>query len=144
MTKLNNKRDDFSFKIANFPFICINIFLAPAYGVFISQFIRYGRACRNYTDFLNRVRLPTGMFLEHGYVASRLKASLQKFHVRHHELVYPSAPWNWFVQGVIVFLSYFVYPGIEFYEQHEQNRILKVKTGRYALKQIRNVKEVLF
>ena len=33
-TKLYNKRDDFSFPIVNFPFICSNIPAAPAYGVY--------------------------------------------------------------------------------------------------------------
>ena len=37
MTKLYDKRDDFTFKIVNFPFICGNISSAPVYGVYISQ-----------------------------------------------------------------------------------------------------------
>ena len=32
---------------------------APAYGVVISQLIRYARACHNYADFLYRARLLT-------------------------------------------------------------------------------------
>ena len=87
MTKLYDKRDDFSFKIVNFPFICGNIPSTPAYGVFISQLIRYARACRNYADFLYRARTLTNRLLEQGYVATRLKSSLQKFYGRHHELV---------------------------------------------------------
>jgi hypothetical protein len=43
-TKHYDKRDDFNFPIANFPFICTNIPAAPAYGVYISQLIRYARA----------------------------------------------------------------------------------------------------
>ena len=39
-----NKRDDFNFPFVNFPFICSNISAAPAYGVYISQLIRYFRA----------------------------------------------------------------------------------------------------
>lgn len=87
LTKLYDKRDDFSFRIVNFPFICGNIPSAPAYGVFISQLIRYARACRNYADFLYRARTLTNRLLEQGYVATRLKSSLQKFYGRHHELV---------------------------------------------------------
>ena len=41
LTKLYDKRDDFSFCIVNFPFFCDSIPLAPAYEVFISQIIRY-------------------------------------------------------------------------------------------------------
>ena len=39
--KLYDKRDDFNFPIVNFTFIYSNIPAAPAYGVYISQWIRY-------------------------------------------------------------------------------------------------------
>jgi hypothetical protein len=42
-TKIYDKRDDFNFKIINFPNICSNIPASPAYGVYISQLIRYSR-----------------------------------------------------------------------------------------------------
>ena len=48
------KRDDFNFKIINFPNMCSNIPASPAYGVYISQLIRYVRASSNYSDFLKR------------------------------------------------------------------------------------------
>ena len=51
-TKLYDKRDDFDFHIVNFPFICGNIPAAPAYGVYLSQLIRYSRACGSYQDFI--------------------------------------------------------------------------------------------
>ena len=38
-TKLYDKRDDFSFLIVNFPFLCSDIPAAPANGVYISQLI---------------------------------------------------------------------------------------------------------
>jgi hypothetical protein len=41
-------RDDFNVPIVNFPFIFSNIPAAPAYGVNISQLIRYSRACGSY------------------------------------------------------------------------------------------------
>ena len=41
ITKHYDERDDFNFTIVNFPFICSNIPAAPAYGVYISQLIRY-------------------------------------------------------------------------------------------------------
>ena len=47
-TKLYDKRDDFSFQIVNFPFLCSNIPAAPAYGVYISQLKRYSWACISY------------------------------------------------------------------------------------------------
>ena len=53
-TKHYDKRDDFNFPILNFPFICSNIPAAPAYGVYISQLIRYSRVCGSYQDVLDR------------------------------------------------------------------------------------------
>jgi hypothetical protein len=38
-TSLYDKRDDFDFLIVNFPFVCSNIPLSPACGVYISQLI---------------------------------------------------------------------------------------------------------
>jgi hypothetical protein len=49
-----NKKDDFNIPIVNFPFICSTILAAPAYGVYISQMIRYSRVCGSYTDVLDR------------------------------------------------------------------------------------------
>ena len=46
-TKIYDKRDDF-----NFPNMCSNIPASPAYGVCISQLIRYARASGNFSDFL--------------------------------------------------------------------------------------------
>ena len=43
--KLYDKSDDFNFPIMNVPFICSMIPAAPAYEVYISQLIRYSRAC---------------------------------------------------------------------------------------------------
>jgi hypothetical protein len=49
-TKTYDKRDDFNFKIINFPDMCSNIPASPAYGAYISQLIRYARASSNYSD----------------------------------------------------------------------------------------------
>ena len=70
----DNKRDDFDFPIVNFPFLDSNIPASPAYGVFISQLIRYARACITYKDFLSRASLLTVRLLQQGYQHSRLKA----------------------------------------------------------------------
>ena len=89
MSKLYDKRDDFNFPIVNFPFMCSNIPAAPAYGVYISQLIRYSRSCVSYTDFLDRGLMLTGKLLSQGFLAVKLKSSLRKFYGRHHELVDP-------------------------------------------------------
>ena len=44
-TFIYDTRDDFNFHITNFPFLSSNIPSSPAYRVFISQLIRYDRAC---------------------------------------------------------------------------------------------------
>jgi hypothetical protein len=49
-TKIYDERDDFNFKIIHFPNMCSNIPASPAYGVYISQLIRYARASSNYID----------------------------------------------------------------------------------------------
>ena len=55
-TSLYDKRDDFNFHITNFQFLSSNIPSSPAYGVFISQLIRYARACSSYECFILRRR----------------------------------------------------------------------------------------
>ena len=47
-TSLYDKRDDFNFHITNFPFLSSNSPSSLAYGVFISQLIRYARASSSY------------------------------------------------------------------------------------------------
>jgi hypothetical protein len=47
-----DKRDDFNFVIIKFPHLdSIYIPTAPANGVYISQLVRYARACSLYSDF---------------------------------------------------------------------------------------------
>jgi hypothetical protein len=71
-TKLYDKRDDFTFPIVNFPFISSIITAAPAYGVYISQLIRYSRDCAQYSGFLNRAQLLMKKLLKQGYIDPRL------------------------------------------------------------------------
>ena len=73
-TKIYDKRDDFYFKIINFPTMCSNIPASPPYGVYISQLIRYARASSNYSDFLKRHKI-------------RLIRSLKKFIFLYQDLV---------------------------------------------------------
>jgi hypothetical protein len=61
--KLYDKRDDFNVPIVNFPFICSKFSTASAYGVYISQMIRYSGACCSYQDFLDRGVLLTWKLL---------------------------------------------------------------------------------
>ena len=79
-TKIYDKRDDFNFKIINFPNMCSNIPASPAYGVYISQLIRYARASSNYSDFLKRHLHLRNRLLDQGYKKIRLIRSLKKLY----------------------------------------------------------------
>ena len=82
-TSLYDKREDFDFAILTFPFLCTNIPLSPAYGVYISQLIRYARACFAYEDFSKRGKLLTKKLMLQGYNESRLESSFRKFYGGH-------------------------------------------------------------
>ena len=86
-TKIYDKRDDFDFSIVNFPFLSSNIPESPAYGVYISQLIRYSRACSDYDNFINRSLVLTLKLLRQGYKQHKLRNALKKFYGRHHELI---------------------------------------------------------
>ena len=86
-THIYDKRDDFNFSIVNFPFLCSNIPASPAYGVYISQLIRYGRACSKYQDFVARGKLLTTKLLQQGYTKRRLMSTFRKFFGRQHDIV---------------------------------------------------------
>ena len=85
--KFYDKRDDFNFHITNFPFLSSNIPSSPAYGVFISQLIRYARACSSYECFILRAVRLSSKLLGQGYVMERLKSSLRKFYGRYGDLI---------------------------------------------------------
>ena len=86
-TKIYDKRDDFNFKIINFPNMCSNIPASLAYGVYISQLIRYARASSNYSDFMKRHLHLRNRLLDQGYKKIRLIRSLKKFIFRYQDLV---------------------------------------------------------
>jgi hypothetical protein len=69
----------------NFPFICSKIPATPAYGVYISQLIRYSRACGSYHAFFDRGLLLTRKLLNQGMLL--IKSSFRKFYDRQHDLV---------------------------------------------------------
>ena len=71
----------------NFPFLSSNIPSSPAYGVFISQLIRYARACSSYECFIQRAARLSSKLLRQGYVMERLKSSLRKFYGRYGDLI---------------------------------------------------------
>ena len=64
-----------------------NIPSSPAYGVFISQLIRYARACSSYDCFILRSRRLSSKLLKQGYLLERLKSSFRKFYGRYGDLI---------------------------------------------------------
>ena len=54
ITPLHDKRDDFPFKIVNFPDLSGNIPQDGLYGVFTAQTLRYAKACAKYTELITR------------------------------------------------------------------------------------------
>ena len=50
-SKIYDKRDDFDFDIAIFPFLDGDVPRRASYGVYISQLIRFARVCNHVADF---------------------------------------------------------------------------------------------
>ena len=86
-TSLYDKRYDFNFHITNFPFLSSNIPSSPAYGVYISQLIRYAWSCSSYECFILSALRLSSKLLGQGYVMKRLKSSLRKFYGRYGDLI---------------------------------------------------------
>ena len=55
--------------------------------MFISQLIRYARACSSYECFILRARRLSSKLLKQGYLAERLKSSFRKFYGRYGNLI---------------------------------------------------------
>ena len=73
-----DKRDDFAFRIVNFPHMDSNIPANPAYGVYISQLVRYARICTSKVDFINRLRGLSLRLRQQGFETNRLQNSFNK------------------------------------------------------------------
>ena len=69
------------------PFLRSNIPTSSAYGVFISQLVRYARAFSSYGFFILSATQLLNKLLEQGYVKERLKSSLRKFYSRYGDLI---------------------------------------------------------
>ena len=76
-TKIYDKRDDFDFEIANFPFLDGDVPRSSSYGVYISQLIRF--ASSYVTDFNTRNKLLTQKLLKQGYQYHKLCKTSSKF-----------------------------------------------------------------
>ena len=86
-TAVYDKRDDFNFKIGNFPYLSSNIPSRPAYGVYISQLVRIGIICSDYLDFSLRHFKLTERLVHQGYRYSDLCRSFYKFAKWHAQIM---------------------------------------------------------
>ena len=50
-TNVYDKREDFCFDIVNFPWLDGDVPRLPSYGIYISQLVRFARACSDVTNF---------------------------------------------------------------------------------------------
>ena len=88
-SKIYDKQDDFNFEIhvVNFPFLDGDVARSPSYGVYISQLIRFARACSNVDDFNNRNLFLTAKLLKQGYRYHKIRKAFSKFYHRHPEFI---------------------------------------------------------
>ena len=86
-TKIYDKRDDFDFPITNFPFLDGDVPLAPSYGVYISQLVRFARICSEVDDFNERNLAITCKLLQQGYRFHKILITFGKFYKRYKELL---------------------------------------------------------
>ena len=68
------------FPIVNFPYLSSNIPESPAYGVFISQLIRYAQVCSKYENLLFRGSILVSKLLKQGYSSRKLQTTFRKFY----------------------------------------------------------------
>ena len=73
---LRLKREDFNFPIVNFPFLCGNVSVAPAYVASLFQLISHPRDCDSYHGFLNRGLLLQRKLLRQLFLVLKLRSPL--------------------------------------------------------------------
>ena len=78
-----DKRDAFTFRIVNFPHMDGNIPTNPAYGVYISQLVRYARICTSKVDFMNKLRGLSLCLGQRGFLTNLLQRTFTKFYNRY-------------------------------------------------------------
>ena len=77
----------FKFPYYKLSFLGSNIRSSPVYRVFISQLIRYARACSSYECFILRAVRLTNKLRGQEYVKECLRVSLRKFYGRYRDLI---------------------------------------------------------
>ena len=86
-TQIYDKRDDFDFKIVNFPFLDGDVPRFTSYGVYKPQLIRFARASSYVADFNTRNKLLTQKLFKQGYWYHKLRKTFSKFYRRCYDLI---------------------------------------------------------
>jgi hypothetical protein len=86
-SKIYDKRDDYDFKIVNYPFLDGDVPRSTSYGVYISQLIRFARACTSLENFNKRNLIITEKLLKQGYRFHKLRKAFSKFYYRNLPLI---------------------------------------------------------
>ena len=73
-----DKGDDFAFRIVNFPHMDSNIPANQAYGVYISQLVRYVRICTSRVAFIKRLRGLSLRLKQQGFETNLLQKSFNQ------------------------------------------------------------------
>ena len=63
-----------------------NIPIKPAYGIYISQLVRIGRICEEYSAFMDRNRMITDRLIKQGFRYSKLCKTFKKFSRKHRTI----------------------------------------------------------
>ena len=86
-TSVYDKRDDFGFPIANFPWLSGDVPRLPSYGIYISQLVRFARCCTSVLDFHSKNLQITSKLLTQGYRYHKLRKTFGKFFRSYSELL---------------------------------------------------------
>ena len=70
-------------EIVNYPDLSGNIPQGDAYGVYISQILRYARVCSRKMDFVDRVKVLTGKLIKKGYIKPALNSTFRRCLHKH-------------------------------------------------------------
>ena len=84
---LYDKRDDFPFRVQNYPHLDSTVPCMPMYGVYISQLLRFAPACDRYSDFLARQKRLVRTLLDQGFGYGLLCRKFKQFYRSHHSLI---------------------------------------------------------
>ena len=86
-TSVYDKREDFGFAIVNFPWLDGDVPRLPSYGIYISQLLRYARACSDVEDFHSRNIDITAKLLSQGFRYHKLRKTFDNFFRRYQEVL---------------------------------------------------------